>query len=596
MAPHPTSFSESLTTLNQHDRAWLRALPLPSIVVDTTGRITDANGLAVDLFGLDDHHGRHVGALIQTDDISSLLTQIDLLQQAPETIGVRDVAVKTGGDLRQYRLHLKGVPDGFDTPAVLVQFQDLSDIAARETELLRTLSRWNLALSNAKTGIWEFDLHSNASVYADSWKKLRGLDPAETLPITLPEVLEAIHPDDIDRVLDMVMRQRDGDESCNVYDYRMRKPDGSWIWIECRSSTVEWGPDGKPARIIGTDIDITERKHAEETLERLSRRLSVALEASGIGVFEANLTTGEVEWDKGQFRVFGVPETHDVKIGETWERILHPEDRERVLSRVDHDLALLQPNNDEYRIVLSNGEVRHICCHALPFLDSNGHRRMIGANWDVTDDRRLRKAIEEAHSLTEARNRELEAAKAAIERVALLDPLTNLPNRRSLDNELARIAAMPDLAQIGMSVLHIDLDRFKQINDTHGHHVGDLVLTHAATILRENTRSADLSARVGGDEFVLLAPGLTNLDALSSLAGRIIEAMRKPVLIDTIECCLGCSIGIAIGHRTAFDPRHLLLNADIALYKAKNQGRDRFEFFIDDPHAPIPQDQPDPAQ
>ncbi len=126
---------------------------------------------------------------------------------------------------------------------------------------------------------------------------------------------------------------------------------------------------------------------------------------------------------------------------------------------------------------------------------------------------------------------------------------------------------------------HIDLDRFKQINDTRGHAAGDYVLTHAASVLKSLIRSGDFVARIGGDEFVIVARSDGNTRSLVSLANRITTELARPVLYKTNFCRFGASIGIAFSKSKSLDPSKLLINADIALYRAKNSGRGRFAFF-----------------
>ena len=186
--------------------------------------------------------------------------------------------------------------------------------------------------------------------------------------------------------------------------------------------------------------------------------------------------------------------------------------------------------------------------------------------------------------LSEARNAELEAAKARIEYNALHDSLTGLPNRRYLDEILASHAERFETEGQRAGLLHIDLDRFKQINDTLGHAAGDAMLVHAARVLKSNLRAGDFVARVGGDEFVVVCPtsqadqGSWN-DRLAALADRIIEQMHQPVMYEGHECRFGVSIGIASDMDAVADPKRLLVNADMALYRAKNRGRNRYQFF-----------------
>jgi diguanylate cyclase (GGDEF)-like protein len=188
--------------------------------------------------------------------------------------------------------------------------------------------------------------------------------------------------------------------------------------------------------------------------------------------------------------------------------------------------------------------------------------------------------------MTEARNRDLETAQKRIEYNALHDSLTGLANRRYLDDMLNEHASKFQRGEEVAGLLHIDLDRFKQINDTLGHAAGDAMLVHAAQVLRRNTRPGDFVARVGGDEFVVLCLRPTgdeegNTRYLASLANRIIDEMQQPVGYEGHECRFGVSIGIASDADSMADPRRLLVNADIALYRAKSRGRNRYQFFND---------------
>lgn len=172
--------------------------------------------------------------------------------------------------------------------------------------------------------------------------------------------------------------------------------------------------------------------------------------------------------------------------------------------------------------------------------------------------------------------RELEAAREEMEWNSLHDSLTSLPNRRFLDKVLLRGHG----GRAVVALLHIDLDRFKQINDTLGHAAGDAMLVHAASVLSACTRGSDFIARVGGDEFVIAITSETGEDRLSGLASRIIARMRQPVPYQNHQCRFGVSIGIAIADSSeTYCGKRLLIDADIALYRAKSDGRNRYEIF-----------------
>lgn len=190
------------------------------------------------------------------------------------------------------------------------------------------------------------------------------------------------------------------------------------------------------------------------------------------------------------------------------------------------------------------------------------------------------KMLTVANRDTEAKNIELKDAHKDLEYNALHDMLTGLPNRRYLDSQLDQYARETANQGGSLAVLHIDLDRFKQINDTLGHVAGDVVLNHVSTILKNTIQPNDFVARVGGDEFIV-ACKFEEEDAEIPLllAERIIDAIQKPISYNTHLCRVGACVGIAVESGDQIDPARLLINSDIALYRAKDGGRNRAEPF-----------------
>ena len=468
-------------------------------------------------------------------------------------------------------------------PALVVQTIDIDERKRNALELAERESRWNHALESAGQGVWDHDFARGDLFYSRQWRLIRGLKPDEPVEASLEAWIQNVHPDDRDHVLAQIARQESGEATFNVFSYRERHRDGRWIWIESRGAVVEYDADGKPVRIAGTDTDITDRKEAEERLAQMSRRLELALGVSRIGVFEVNLRTGEVRWDDRMIEMYGITGAPD---GETWERALHPEDRGRASAKVTDGIARGQDFANEFRIVRGDGEIRHLRGRSAPYVDLTGVPRLIGANWDVTEDVLLQEELKRAKELAEARNAELEAARARIEYTALHDHLTGLPNRRYLDAAIEVTAEEARQAAGRLAVLHIDLDRFKEINDTLGHLAGDRMLVHAAGVLNELKGPGDFVARIGGDEFVFVSSVSAGRN-LATLAEAIVEAMRKPVTFNGHICRFGASVGIASQSGAAIDAKQLLVNADLALYRAKNRGRSRHEFFTSDFQAQI---------
>lgn len=315
----------------------------------------------------------------------------------------------------------------------------------------------------------------------------------------------------------------------------------------------------------------------EEAMRLMSHRLQVALETSQIGVWEYDPAANLLVWDERMKVLYGLPPEARTATYQDWKDALHPAD----FAQAQREFTDVATNGGEYhsefRVVGKDGSIRFIRAIGNAYVDGKGRKKILGVNWDVTEDIRLQADLRRAKRQAEDQHRELEKAHLRMENAALHDALTGLPNRRYLDQVLADMDAAP--GETDVTVLHIDLDRFKDINDTLGHAAGDVILKHAAQALKLNVRGSDFVARIGGDEFVVVSRMPGSVEEHSDMASRLVEALSKPVDYEGHECRIGASIGIASRTDASEPVEQLLVDADIALYEAKRRGRNRVERF-----------------
>ncbi len=561
-----------------HAAAILDSAPVGYCLLDQDGCVSYVNAAFADSLALSPEamRGEHIFRFVHGDDVAILRKAIADIQgngSGPNQCEIR--LAQPHGQTRWINASLSPVA-GEPSPRIILQIQLIDGLKQTLATLQKSETRWKYALESAHQGVWDHDFSANDLFYSAHWKAIRGIAADAAIDGSLDVWIENVHPADREHVLESIRRQDEGEVAFNTFQYRERHADGHWVWIESRGASVEWGQDGKPSRIIGTDTDITERKKAEAQLEEISRRLRLALDVSKVGVFEANLDTGAVVRDEQLLRIYGLEAIESNQHGAVFEQRLHPEDRVGALSRVEEGVVSTAPFTNAFRIVRPDGEIRHIRSSSVTFTDAEGERKLIGANWDITEDVALHAELERAKQLAEARNLELEAARTRIEYNALHDHLTGLPNRRFLDQRLddwigEKVAYC--------AILHIDLDRFKQINDTLGHQAGDAMLVHTARVLNSIIGENDFVARIGGDEFLVLCDARHSQDAVVLLTDQIIDALRQPVPYEGHLCRFGASVGIAWTLDGTADAKQSLMNADLALYRAKGLGRNRYEFF-----------------
>ena len=420
---------------------------------------------------------------------------------------------------------------------------DIHDRKQAEETMRASEERLRLAAETTPLGIWDTDLKTGEHQWTIEARNIVGIP--SNAPVTPTTFLEHIHPDDrADIEKRMSLDISSGNLSYSGECRIIRADNGDERWVAVSGRILVDGK-GLPARRIGTIQDITQPKNSEKALRATVDRLKLALRTGRMVAWEFDLTTGSVTRSGTSLEFLGIGSG---PASDFLDRI-HPDDRENVEAFVmQTDRAVL--DTIEFRYQPPDGEMMWLGIRA----ERAGPNCIVGITFDITD----RKAAEEE-----------------VWRVANHDVLTDLPNRALFQHRLKQ--ALTDAMQHGFSVgmLLIDLDHFKDVNDAMGHDAGDALLKTTATRLRSLVRERDIVARFGGDEFAVIATHPATLKEAYDLAQRIIEALRQPFIYGGRTFVSKASIGIAMFPEHDVTARDLLKDADIALYQAKAQGRNR---------------------
>jgi diguanylate cyclase (GGDEF)-like protein/PAS domain S-box-containing protein len=258
----------------------------------------------------------------------------------------------------------------------------------------------------------------------------------------------------------------------------------------------------------------------------------------------------------------------------------HPEDRRRILERVREGIRLKAPIHGEWRVMHpAKGEL-WVEAHCTPEVQQNGSIIWFGYFHDITARKRMEEALRERVLTQKKRERQIRF-------LAYHDALTRLPNRALLLSRLRQAIAHTQRSKETLAVMFLDVDRFKTINDTLGHPAGDTLLQQIGRRLTETLRVGDTVARAGGDEFLILVPGLHSAEDAGPVAEHVLASMSAPFIVSGQTLRVTGSVGLAICPRDATEVENLIKYADTALYLAKDQGRNTFRFFSPDLDAKV---------
>ncbi len=405
-------------------------------------------------------------------------------------------------------------------------------------------------------GMSVVDGHGAVTVWSEEMTRLVGCPPERALGQSLTAAVPALGRTDLPRIVTEVLTFRTPRTMARLVLPSAASP----RILEVRVIPVAGG-----ATLIWHDL--TERLREDGAMRRSEARLALAAEAANDGLWEWDLRQQECFFSGRWREMVGLPAQSGPGRPEEWLARVHPDDASSLRDALD---AHLNGHTDrlhlEHRLRHEDGGYRAFVCRGVA---ERGSTRRSG---------RIAGSFTE-HTSTQERTRN----------AGFLDPLTGLANRTVFAEQLGRrLVESKSRPGVGLfAVLYLDLDRFKVVNDSLGHLVGDQLLSAASRRLEACLRPTDLLARLGGDEFAILLSSLTDEQQANAVAFRLQESLSAPFRIGAREVYTTASIGIAIGLPQYASPDEIMRDADTAMYHAKTRGKARHELFDADMHARV---------
>jgi len=549
----------------QRFRRAMKDSPVGVAIVSLDGRIVEANPMFASMLGYET-------AVLET------MTFLQITCPEDAAVGNETMRKVRAGEAHSYNfekryLHKDGhavwakvagsVICDDTTGAPLYLVSQIEDIDARKkaaAAINEAETRWNFALASAGQGVWDLDLRNGRTYYSTVWKEMLGYADDE-LNADPGIWLALLHPDDREKVEEADRAHLEGRAQFFEAEFRMRHKDGHWVWILDRGKALERDASGRATRAIGTHTDITSIKRAEECLAQSAKAL--AEEKERLRVTLQSIGDAVICTDASNCITFMNP---------TAEKLV----------RVDGGSAIGQPLDSIYRPVdEETGETIRSLAATSEGHDTQQNSRAVLVRKDgsrcsirevvspiVTDKGEFAGLVTVFQDFTDARTLQRELAYAASH-----DALTGLANRSSFLQAMGSLAEQARREHVEHQFLYIDLDRFKEVNDTAGHAAGDALLKRVTDAIRALVRPDDMVARLGGDEFAVVFRSCST-ETAAAMAKRLVSAIAE--LDFTWEGkmhTIGASAGIAPLRHDSGEIDEVIARADEACYSAKAAGR-----------------------
>ncbi|BDI33613.1 hypothetical protein CCAX7_56640 [Capsulimonas corticalis] len=440
--------------------------------------------------------------------------------------------------------------------------QEVAQRRQTEHRLESNQTHLHMALDAARMGTWEWDSKTEQTHWSSNFEAIHGLLP-NTFQGRYSEYLDRIHPEDRDAVVAAVAQAVETGMDYKA-EYRIPQADGGNLWIASKGRMV-MDAEGRLTRMVGVSMDITDGKAVREELENTVELLSSTMESMDDGVLSVDLDGRIVSYNEKFADLWELPEecrqhTHLDEHAIEWimQRVKDPEGfASRLLYLSNHPEV-----SSRDLIEFVNGRVFER--HSQP---RRMDGRIVGRVWNFRDvTQRLQFEEQLAHQ-------------------AYHDALTGLPNRACVLDRLTRQLKIAEETGNQVAVLFLDLDGFKNINDTLGHAAGDMLLRTISTRLTATLRPKDMLARMGGDEFAILMPELAHVEDAVLLARDLLAAIAEAAFVNGREFHVTGSVGVSVYPQDGLDADTLLRNADVAMYRAKAEGRNGCKLYTGQMHA-----------
>lgn len=407
------------------------------------------------------------------------------------------------------------------------------------------------------------DRHWTIEFVSEGCHALTGYAPQDLLHNKRRSFADLMHSGDRDRVLGEIQAALNEGRSFSV-EYRMLHVDGSERWVWERGQGLEASVDQIPL-VRGFVQDITDRHNREKALAEAEQRYRSIFEHATEGIFQSTQDGHYLEVNPALAAIYGYDS---------------PREMVRELQDIASQLYVVPQRRDEFaRRMREEGRVVNF--------ESQVYRRDGSVIWISENAHEVRNIDGEllyyegtVEDISERKSYEQQIAYQATH-----DHLTDLPNRSKLRHHIEIAIGEARRTSSRLMIVFIDLDHFKNVNDSLGHSSGDDLIRIMGSRLRSCVRDADTVARLGGDEFVILSvEPLTDTRRITAFVQRVLETIEQPCMLNGKEYLITCSIGISQYPFDGEDADTLLKNADMAMYKAKQAGRNNFQFFTDDLH------------